>query len=690
MDTAVRQALRSGEAAAVLAALVEETEEVLLTADPEILLRAREVCADDADGLPVAAAWRLGLGLHFNGRFAEALETFRRARVEENADPADRAELHAALASSLWGRAEVDECVREADLARQEAEVAGQPRPRASAWIARALVAAHAGDRTASRTAYEHALAHAEVAGARSVLIRVLTNLASLENEEGRYDAALAWVNRALDLWGADDGPMRCITAYNRADALLALGRLEEAIADLRSSQASARAVDAPLLAVALHGLGEAYRLRGDAARAAAAYREAVATAERTDQAQVIGDALAGLARTTVLEGLDAARALAERGSQVPTALGRVAPLLASGWIELLAGRPALAQEHAARAVLEAGRRSDPVGLAEALELQALASDPVPLDPIREAAGLWAEAGHRIGTADNAVIAAVLTGDREGERTARRHLMELGVRDDATRIAGPRQAVRGRSVPLVSVHLLGSFAVLVGERPVPASAWGSRKARDAVKYLAVRGGRPVSRDALAEVLWPGQRGTSARLSVVLSTLRSVLDPDKAHDPDRFVVADRATVRLDAEVVELDAVAFETSARRALDLSDRPGTDAVEALQEAIAHYNGPLLDDDQDQPWTDEPREHLAHLAREVRRRLAIRLGADQPERAVPWLVSLLSEDPYDEPCHLLLITSMLRLGRYGEARRAHTAYASAMAELDLPVTPLADLARDL
>ncbi len=688
MESALGAAVASGDRAAVLAVLLERTDEVIMTSNARLLARAAEIVADEGGGLPAAVAWRIGCGLHSNGRFNDALATFRRAADLEQAAPSDRAELCAGIASALWGRGEAAAGAEQADLAHRYADQAGLPRPHGSAWIATALMAAHAGDRSACRAAYEQALKYGEAAGGAMLLSRLLTNLGSLENEEGRYDAALVWLERSLDIWGPADGAGRCIAAFNRAESLLALGRLDEAIADLKAAQASARCVQAPLLAVALHGLGEAYRLRGDATRAAAAYREAVATAEQTDQAQVIGNALAGLARTTATEDVESAVALAQRAVNVPAALGQVAALLASGWIGLLAGRPGTARTFGIAAAAEAGKRHNAVGMAEALELQGLACEPVAIDPIREASGLWREAGHRVGMADNRLLLATLTGDRIGADAARRTLQELGVRDDADRILGARHAARLRSVPPVAISALGSFTVLVAGQPVPVSAWGSRKPRDCLKLLAARAGRPVSRDAICEVLWPGQSGTGARLSVVLSTLRSVLDPAKEHGSDRFLVADRTSVRLVLDAVEVDVVGFEAAARAALRDADDNHPDAVTNLQAAAAAYTGDFLDDDRDQPWTEEPREHLAHLARELRRRLALRLGADEPERAVPWLVALLADDEYDEPCHLLLIRSMLRLGRFGEARRAHRAYAAAMAELDLPATPLPDLMR--
>lgn len=70
---------------------------------------------------------------------------------------------------------------------------------------------------------------------------------------------------------------------------------------------------------------------------------------------------------------------------------------------------------------------------------------------------------------------------------------------------------------------------------VPASAWQSRKARDLLKVLMCRRGRPIHREQLMELLWPDEdpKRTSNRLSVALSTVRAVLDPERAHPPDHY-------------------------------------------------------------------------------------------------------------------------------------------------------------
>jgi DNA-binding SARP family transcriptional activator len=49
----------------------------------------------------------------------------------------------------------------------------------------------------------------------------------------------------------------------------------------------------------------------------------------------------------------------------------------------------------------------------------------------------------------------------------------------------------------------------------------------------------------------------------------------------------------------------------------------------------------------------------------------------------LLDADPYDEPAHLQLVSSLTALGRFGAARRAHQRYAARMRELGVPAQPL-------
>jgi DNA-binding SARP family transcriptional activator len=261
-------------------------------------------------------------------------------------------------------------------------------------------------------------------------------------------------------------------------------------------------------------------------------------------------------------------------------------------------------------------------------------------------------------------------------------LRSLGVRDDANRIAGPLQVLSQAEAGSVAIRALGTFAVFRAGMPVPPSAWQSRKPRLALKILAGRGGRAIRRDALCELLWPGEPDTGSRLSVVLSTLRSALDPDREHPSEHYVVADRESVRLNLRTVEIDTRQFVEAAGEALRAARLGAPDAVAGLEQASAAYTGDFLEEET-HIWAAETRDELRALAGEVRRELVRALAVEDPERAVPWLIGLVSDDPYDESSHQRLIRILHAAGRHGEARRAHRRYLVSMAEIDVAALSL-------
>ena len=103
---------------------------------------------------------------------------------------------------------------------------------------------------------------------------------------------------------------------------------------------------------------------------------------------------------------------------------------------------------------------------------------------------------------------------------------------------------RPRRRPSVTeIRMFGGFTVVRDGEPVPTSAWGSRRARQLCKRLAVAAGARVAREQLIDLLWPDEAGSEsygrlgARLSVQLSTVRRILGG--------AVIADRESIRLDA-------------------------------------------------------------------------------------------------------------------------------------------------
>lgn len=686
----LEDALATGEHQVVLETLHARSAEVIRRLDLDILEKVASLVAPDGGPLPAAVAWRMGFIHHRSGRFADALACFERPGLPGDS-PTDLAHLNAAHASSLWARGDAEASRDKADLALALALEADDAGARAAAWTAQALVFALEGDRNANRHAYGQAIAAATEADDRPALVRLYTNMGSLENEEGNFAIALDHLDTAIQLAEQDDdmSPVSgALAHYNSAESLLALGRVDEALAELRHTQLAYRESGSPLLGLAMFGIGEANRLRGHATQASAAYREAVELVAANGNAQVLVPALAGLARTCIAEDPEEAHRLVDRAVAEPAALGRVAARLAAGWIALAEADSATAGLLAREAIQEAGRRHHRRGLAEALELLALAEpDQQPGARLAEAAAIWGEIGSPIDLATNRLVAARLNADPAEEARSRRALESWGVLADDARIAGPLHIVAQRDAELISVRALGSFVVLRGGRPVSSSSWTSRQSRDILKILAGRRGRPVTRDALCDHLWPDDVDTGSRLSVVLSTLRGVLDPDRRHPTDRYVIADRGSVRLNLDTVEIDLQVFEAAARVALRAATSADPGAIELLEHAASLYTGDYLEDDPYDVWSADVREELHTTAREVRRTLAsVLTRTAHADRAIPWLVGLVGDDPYDEDAYRRLVGVLSRARRHGEARRWYRSYAAHMTELATEPASLQEL----
>jgi DNA-binding SARP family transcriptional activator len=240
------------------------------------------------------------------------------------------------------------------------------------------------------------------------------------------------------------------------------------------------------------------------------------------------------------------------------------------------------------------------------------------------------------------------------------------------------------SAPL-EVRSLGGFEVLRHQRPVPLTEWRSRKARDILKVLvAARGGRVV-REQLLDLFWPDDdpARSGPRLSVALSTIRSVLDPDKRETPDHHLGADRTSAWLRLEHLAVDVELFLAGAEEGLRLHAAGADGARAALAEAEVLYRGDFLGEDVYEDWAVATREEARGTYQRVAAALAALTG-DAGEHAVAagYLRRLIERDPWDESAHLRLVATLAAAGQHGEARRAYRTYAGRMHELTLEAAP--------
>jgi DNA-binding SARP family transcriptional activator len=629
----------------------------------------------------------LGLTHHLRGDLDAALTAYRRGDTDAGGVPA--AVLRSWRATCHWLRGELDDARKEAELALAEADRLADDHARAHAHTARALVAASDGDRHANQAHYQQALVAAQRAGDRLQEARIHTNFGSHHLEDGRYREAQLETDQAIDL-ASELGfaPILGVAWCNRAELALRTGAIDRAILDATTAREVFARIGSRNESYAEHLLGDARREQGELVLARMAYERAIRLSEPAGDHQGLVPAYIGLAKTLAATDPDRAAEVAARALELDEGMARPEALLAVAWAALARDDASGARELATEALTVAEVREDRLSMAEAMTCLAVAG-PDQAAGLRSALVHWREVDAPISTA-RVELGLARRSDRPDERARvaalEQQLLAWGCPPDGG--SYPHRAVAASADrPRLVVRVLGGFVVERDGQPVPRSAWGSRKARDLLKILVVRGGHRLGREPLADLLWPDEPydEVSNRLSVALSVARGVLAADGMPPP---LVAVEDAIELEVDAVEVDLVRFESLAdegERAARAGDR--TVAVAALTAAEEAYGGDLLEDDLDATWLVDRREALRSRYVAVARMLAGLVAEDDPDHALRLLLRVLDRDGYDEPAHLEVCRTLLKAGRHGEARRRHRLYEERMAELDLPAVGFASLA---
>jgi ATP/maltotriose-dependent transcriptional regulator MalT/DNA-binding SARP family transcriptional activator len=666
--------------------------------DWDAALTAYRAAAADTFPLPTALAWRIARIHHFRGDLNAALECYG-PEDPTSGDEADKAMLFAWRAAARWLRGDGEGCRRDAEHALVAASTANDAAALSCAYTAMAMHAALEGDRSANDAYYLRALDSALQAGDVLQQVRVRVNRGSLHLEQGYYEEAIAELDLALRLADlAGFAWFRALALSNRGSAYYHLGRLEEAVNELVEARRQWERIGSSDVAYALGLLGRIYSDRGDLALARAAFEEAIARCERSQDVQGLVPALSGLAVTLATDNPEAAEQLAERAVECGPGMGFVDALLAAGWVALASNRTEEASQRASQAAAEARPRRDRAGLAQSLELLAASSASAPgaLEAVEQALALWSELGSQTGTARAQFLAALISGDKPKAQEAAVRLRQLGVRSQSSleRLfarADRRLPPLSDQRPSLSVQTLGRFRVLVDGEPVAASSWQSRKARDLLKILVARRGRPVPREELMGSLWPEEEGEKVanRLSVALSTLRTVLDPAKRTSSNYFLVSDREACRLDLSHVAVDVERFLGEAQRGLALARSGEPGSSELLRRAESAYNGDFLEENPYDDWSTGLRDEARGVYLSTCRALAHEAQSrGDAADAARYARRLLERDPYDEAAHLQLVHVLLVSGQHGEAHRAYRTYSSRMAEVGVEASAFPDRAQ--
>ncbi|GIJ46873.1 hypothetical protein Val02_37590 [Virgisporangium aliadipatigenens] len=688
--------------------------------------RARRAYACAADALgpdDPGVAWRTGLVHYLRHETHEALAAFGKARV----DPPDVSTVDGALVLAWTAVARLPHgdtatALDEAFRAVAAAEATGDDRTQATAHTALALCLALTGDPAGADRHHAQALHIAERAGDRLLVARIQVNRTFRLLRDARYPEALGTARLAVAAAAsAGHANLHAIARCNEASALSRLGRHDEATRRFDGVMRAFHRLGSRRVAFPLVHIADLHARRGFPQQARTAYQEAVRVARDSGDDQALALALAGLARTLAVEEPEAAAVHAEEAMRRAGRDARVPALLGRGWVAAHAGDRRAATADADLAAALARELRERAGLAEALELRAAVTpDPASARAaLAEALAIWRDGGAPVD-ADRVLVAlGGLPGAGTDERldallAARRlaaaHPPAAAPRagDDAAAppagpdgaTAHPARVATGRAAPPrtplhaiapfhvhrrpLSIRTLGQFEVLLDGRPVPASAWQSRKARDLLRILVARRGRPIPRPELAELLWPDDdpARTGHRLSVLLSIVRTVLDPQKRCD--QYVVADAAGVALDVGRLHVDVEDFLADVRHAARLRERGAdADARALLTAALRGYADDPFADEPYADWTRPLREEgRAAYLRALRTLADLGRAAGDVEDALHHLGRILERDPYDEPAHRATVATLTAGGRHGEARRAFARWAAAMREIGVRPPP--------
>jgi DNA-binding SARP family transcriptional activator len=696
--------LRHGDAGP-LTRLVEQVIGEPVTDEPELVRRTY------ADGLRMAgdpsrarrafaplvaraeeAGWQPGLAarvasLHYLcGEFESASDVLERCAdrpglVAVHPDSEDLVDWLACRVHVLDTLGRSEEARTAAVGCLEVAERLGDPRPLGVAHLAVARTCRG----TLKDLHHDHALRYATAADDAVTATRALAVQTWVLLADARYDRACVTAREAARTARLSCPPgLQAVALHNLGEALAGTGELDEALWHLECSVALCRRLGPARAALGLVGTARVHRLLGHKEQSRAAYTEAAELARGSGDMQVLVSALCGQALLAADEPTLEAEDAAAEGLRLAANDLRPIALTTAGRVAMIRGDRAAAADHARHAVVAAREVHAVDLLADALELEAsVADDPVRArEALTEALAIWSAGGARPAVARLEVLIGRLPDadgtERSRARDAARVLRRLGIQGPGSRAVGA-DGLGG----IVTVAVLGPFSVTVDGEEVPLQAWRSRQARTLVKILAAHRGRVVTRDRLCDLLWPDDdpARTGHRLSVLLATVRGVLDPAKAWPADRYIAADQCGLRLDLRSVVLDAEMLLRDAAHASALIERG--DAGRA-REVLAHvdelYRGEAFEDELED-WATGLREEVrAAWGRSVRRLANLQLREGRGPEALGLFARLLTVDPYDEQVHRRLVTGLVRAGRHGEARRAFDRWCRAMQDIDAPL----------
>ena len=241
-----------------------------------------------------------------------------------------------------------------------------------------------------------------------------------------------------------------------------------------------------------------------------------------------------------------------------------------------------------------------------------------------------------------------------------------------------------RVPPSLVVYCLGPFRVYQDDQPV--EDWPSSKGKCIFKYLVTYRERPVAKEVLMELFWPGAHPDAARnnLNVAIYGLRQALRKTRPAFYHILFQDDCYLVNPDLQIwVDCEAFMKHFTAARALERRGQLAA-AIREYRAAETLYQGEFLEEDRYEDWLILQRQRLQDDYLSLLDRLS-RYYFDQEDHAACTTVcrKMLAVDACCEEAHRRLMCCYSRQGQsYLAMRQYHLCVERLKEELDVPPTP--------
>lgn len=239
-------------------------------------------------------------------------------------------------------------------------------------------------------------------------------------------------------------------------------------------------------------------------------------------------------------------------------------------------------------------------------------------------------------------------------------------------------------IPLLTIHMLGRFAVYRGDELIADSAWKRRKAKTLFKLLLLAPNYQLLKDRALEWLWPDQdpeRATN-NLHRTLFILRRVLQPNlNSAAASHYVLFKDGALSLNPEAIaQVDIEEFD----RLIRLARQQGGNLAH-YESARALYQGDFLPEDLYEDWAHEYREMLrSTYCASLHHMAQLHLERQAYNEAISCLEDLLGVEATNEGAYRELMRLYALIGQRHQALRLYQ-QAREILQRELDVEPSAE-----